>query len=79
MRTRNEFVEYLIDQLTPLGDVAAKSMFGGYGIYCDDVMFGFIADDEFFLKVDDESRPEYERDGFGPFIYTKNGRSSRGH
>ncbi len=54
-------------------------MFGGVGIYCDDVMFGIIADDEFFLKVDDESRPEYERDGFGPFIYTKNGRSSRGH
>ncbi len=74
MKARNGFVDYLVDQLEPLGDVTAKSMFGGYGIFFRGVMFGLVSDDEFFLKVDDESRPEFEREGLSPFIYRSKGK-----
>ncbi len=74
MKARNGFVDYLVDQLEPLGDVTAKSMFGGYGTFSPGVMFGIVSDDEFFLKVDDESQPEFEREGLSPFIYRGRGK-----
>jgi hypothetical protein len=35
MPKRCEFVDFLLGKLAPLGDVSAKSMFGGWGIYSD--------------------------------------------
>ena len=74
MKSRNELVEYLLDQLEPLGNVTSKSMFGGYGIYSDGVMFGIVADGGFFLKVASASLADFEREGLSPFTYTKKGR-----
>jgi DNA transformation protein len=42
-------------------------MFGGVGLYADDVFFGIVAADELFFKVDDTNRREYETAGSGPF------------
>lgn len=74
MRSRDDFVDHLLDQLDPLGAVTAKSMFGGYGIYCDGVMFGIVADGAIYLKVDDLTRADYEREGLEPFTYVKQGK-----
>ena len=54
----SEFVEYVIGSLAMLGPVRAKSMFGGWGIFCDDLMFGLVADDELSLKVDTQNQPQ---------------------
>lgn len=42
-------------------------MFGGVGLYCDELFFGIIARDTLFLKVDTLNRPDYERAGMTPF------------
>ena len=42
-------------------------MFGGIGLYCRGVFFGIVARDVLYLKVDDTSRPDYERAGMPPF------------
>ena len=65
---------YLLDLLENLGEVEAKSMFGGYGLYLDGLMFGIVADDEFYIKVDDQTRPEFESLGLEPFVYVKKGK-----
>ena len=39
-----EFVDYLMDRLGSLGDVRARRMFGGHGVYLDGLMFGLVAD-----------------------------------
>lgn len=52
MAMRNEFVEYLLELLEPSGGVRAKAMFGGFGIYRDNLMFGLVADDILYFKVD---------------------------
>ena len=44
-------------------------MFGGYGLYYDGLMFGLIADDVLYFKVDDENRQDYIEAGSGPFTY----------
>lgn len=65
-----ETIESLLDLLAPLGGVSARRMFGGFGIYKDGLMFGLVAFDRFFLKVDDETRREFEDLGLEPFRYT---------
>jgi DNA transformation protein and related proteins len=67
LKVSETFREFVLDQLSELGDVAAKSMFGGVGLYSDGVFFGIIARDALYLKVDDDNRPEYEAAGMGPF------------
>ncbi len=71
MARRSEFVDYLLEQLAPLGEVSAKSMFGGWGIYHEGRMFGLVADDTLFLKVDDANRAEFERENLCPFRYDR--------
>ncbi len=71
----NEFVSHVLDLLEPLGPVSARLMFGGYGIYLDRVMFALVANDTLYLKVDEESRGEFEAAGLEPFRYTKKGKT----
>lgn len=77
MPSRSEYVTYLLEQLEMFGDVRAKSMFGGYGLYHDDLMFALVADDQVYFKVDQQSEPEFQAQGLEPFRYEKNGKSSQ--
>jgi DNA transformation protein len=74
MRSTSDFAAYAVELLGTVGHVAARRMFGGYGLYCDGVMFALIADDVLYLKADDASRPEFERAGSEPFVYEARGR-----
>ena len=67
MAVSDEFIEYVIDQLAGWGEVSARRMFGGAGLYCDGVMFGLIADDVADLKVDDSNREDFIRAGSSAF------------
>ena len=71
----NEFVNHVLDLLEPLGSVSARRMFGGYGIYLDRLMFALVASDTLCLKVDDESRGEFEAADLDAFRYTKKGKT----
>ncbi len=57
--------------LTPLGPVRARAMFGGHGIYLDDVMFALTADDRLWMKVDDENREAFLTAGGEAFTYRR--------
>lgn len=67
MSVSDEFVEYVIDQLAGWDEVSARRMFGGAGLYCDGVMFGLIADDVAYLKVDDLNREDFVKAGSSAF------------
>ena len=74
MTSRNrEFLDYLLELLDGLPALRTRAMFGGYGIYSEDRMFGLVADDELFLKTDDSNRDEFIAAGCTPFIYRKQG------
>jgi DNA transformation protein len=64
-----EFVAHLLDLLGPLGEVNARSMFGGWGFYHGEKMFGLVADDTFYVKVDDNMRDEFVAQRLVPFSY----------
>lgn len=67
----SEFVEYVLDQLRPVGDLNAGRMFGGWGIKCGDTQFAIIMGEALYFVVNDATRPKYEQAGSGPFKYKK--------
>lgn len=67
--TSEALIRKLETGLAPLGAFRARPMFGGHGLYLDDLMFGLVFDGQLYLKADDESRPAFEREGSAPFAY----------
>ena len=67
MSVSNEFLEYVLDLFSSWGAVSARKMFGGAGLYRDGKMFGLVADDVVYLKVDDTNRKKYEAVDSEPF------------
>ncbi len=74
MTASANFATYTVELLGAAGRVTARRMFGGYGLYCDGVMFALIAEDVLYLKADDVNRPELERVGSAAFTYEARGR-----
>ena len=62
-----DFVAFICDQLAALGDVRAKAMFGGHGIYAKSVFFAIVATGRLYFKTNDASRERYEAAGMRPF------------
>ena len=67
MAKTNEFCDYLMDRLAPLGTPSYKFMFGGYGIYLDGLMMGIVSHDVLWLLAGDGNRQDYEARGLKPF------------
>jgi len=67
MTVTADFREFVLEQLRPLQNVSSRPMFGGVGIYADELFFAIIADDVVYLKVDDKNRGDYEVAGKQPF------------
>jgi DNA transformation protein len=65
----DSFLEYIKEQFSVLGPIHIRKMFGGAGIFLDGVMFGLVADDTVYLKVDDSNKQDYIDNGMGPFVY----------
>ena len=61
------FKSFVLAQLEELGDVTARSMFGGVGLYHRGIFFGLIARDTLYLKVGDANRADYDRAKAKPF------------
>ena len=48
----DSFRDFVLDQLREVpGDVQARPMFGGYGLYRNDVIFGILWKGRLFLKI----------------------------
>jgi DNA transformation protein len=63
MAVTPSYREYVADQLAALRSLVVKRMFGGVGLYFENRMFGVIDDDVLYLRVDDETRPEFVKRG----------------
>jgi DNA transformation protein len=57
----------IYDRLSALGEVTSRTMFGGHGIYWRETIFGILFEGKLYLKVDDESKPNFVSRGMEPF------------
>lgn len=51
MASRQETVDYIVDQASGAGDVSARRMFGEYGLYCRGKFMALVCDDRLFVKA----------------------------
>lgn len=65
----NPFVTHCLELLGPLGGVRSRRMFGGHGIYIDELFIAIIAFEQLYLKVDTQTREQFLRAGCVPFVY----------
>ncbi|MHA1564370.1 MAG: TfoX/Sxy family protein [Alphaproteobacteria bacterium] len=71
MAKNTAFCDYILELMGPLDGVRLRSMFGGQGLFQGDVMFGLIAGDTLYLKVDEQNRGFFEEAGMAPFAYSR--------
>ena len=70
------FAEFLRDQLSPLGRITTRRMFGKTGVFCDGLMLAMVRDDALYFRVDDDTRALFkEAEAFPPLNYEKGGGS----
>ena len=67
MRVSSNVRDFVLDQLSGLDGLRARSMFGGIGLYAGEFFFGILAADVLYFKVDESSRGTYESAGSTPF------------
>jgi len=66
------FLQHVLnDILSGIKGISHRAMFGGYGIYKDEIIFAIISDDKLYFKVDDSNRVDYEKHGSKPFVYSQ--------
>jgi DNA transformation protein and related proteins len=67
MPVSSDYLNYVLEQLAGLGGVSARRMFGGVGLYCEELFFGLIDNDTLYLRVNDDNRADYTAYGMGQF------------
>jgi len=67
MARDDSFAEFILDQLEDLPDLECRAMFGGHGIYQEEVFFAILYKSRLYFKTDAASAAPYRRRGMKPF------------
>lgn len=68
MSVSADYLTYVVDQLSSFARITSRRMFGGVGLYADELFFALIADDCLYFKADDSNRADYTSLGARPFV-----------
>jgi DNA transformation protein len=63
--------EFVRELFARFGPVSVNRMFGGAGIWSGGLMFALEFDGVIYLRVDDASLADFEREGSKPFVYPR--------
>jgi DNA transformation protein len=67
MPKTDRFVEFAVEQFSPLGEITARAMMGGWILYCDGVVFALVASGALYLKGDDATIANFQARGLEAF------------
>jgi DNA transformation protein len=70
MAVSSDYLDFVLEQLAPVGPLASRRMFGGVGLYAQGLFFAVIDDDTLYLKGDEALGLDFEAAGstrFAPF------------
>ena len=56
MASDQNFVDFVLEQIKNAGEIIAKKMFGEYGLYADEKLFGLICDNKLYIKPTNSGR-----------------------
>jgi DNA transformation protein len=69
-----DYCNYLCGIFEPFAPVSGKRMFGGHGLFVDGLMFGLVADNCLYLKIDSQTKDLFLDEGLEAFTYMKKGK-----
>lgn len=70
MSASTEFVSHVRDLLSPLGPLTDGKFFGGHAMKCEGKQFAMVMGNILYFRVNDTTRPEYEKRGSTSFSYS---------
>lgn len=65
----SEFADFIQDVFRDFGEVSCRKMFGGLGVFHNGIMFGLVAEDILYLKVDESNVTFFEDRDLPQFEY----------
>jgi DNA transformation protein and related proteins len=74
MAVRADFANYCSELLSSAGRVHGKRMFGGYGLYVDNVFVAIVAGETLYLKTDEQTQQKFAEARCTPFQFTARGK-----
>lgn len=69
-------VAHVTELFAPVGVVRARRMFGGWGLYIDDLFVALISAERLYLKADAPTQDQFVRAGCVPFTYSSRDRGA---
>jgi DNA transformation protein len=67
MRVKSSLANYVTEQLSFLGRISNRSIFGGIGIFIDERLLGIVIDDQLFLHTGKSNLDDYAARGMEQF------------
>jgi DNA transformation protein len=74
MPAKDAFARYCAELLAAAGPVRVQRMFGGHGLYVDDLFVAIVAGETLYLKADAETAPRFEAADCTAFTYSTKGK-----
>jgi DNA transformation protein len=65
MKKKDSFRDYVLEQLGK--EATSRAMFGGYGLYHRDRIFGILHQGRLYFRTSPLTRPDYVTRGMRPF------------
>lgn len=69
-------VRWYAELLAPLGAVRTRAMFGGHGVYLDELFVAIVVGEMLYLKADAATAARFQAAGSEPFVYESRGRKT---
>ena len=68
MATSPEYAAYILEQISASGEITHRKMFGGVGIYVDQVFCAIIgSSNRFYLRVGPDNIDDFQNEGMEKF------------
>ena len=72
-RRTQALADHYVDQLSQWGKITTRPLFGAVALYRQGHVFSMVWHGDLYFKVDDESRPDYEKAGSHALGYANEG------
>ena len=63
------------EYLSPLGEIGCRSLFGGYSLTVENVVFAMVSEGELYLRACEQTEVYFVKQASPPLLYNKRGRT----
>ena len=57
---RDDFRDFVLEQLDDIRAIDCKALYSGYGLWCDKTFFGIVASGHLYFRVNEDTRADFK-------------------